>query len=153
MQMKVNGLQTSSVSSLSDPPHYIHPHTAPPGFKPQILLSLNSSQPAMGINRFSKHLHSRAWVCYHLQQATSISDPNTSTSFTMGMKRFLEVRFPVGKVHTGLDASMLALDIPDSWKTISWWHSRRKHSKVTDLGVIRPIVLTFNMKFTSPLHL
>lgn len=63
MQMKVNGLQTSSVNSLSDPSHYMHPHIATHGFKLLILFSLNCSQVAMGIMPFSKHLNSRAQVC------------------------------------------------------------------------------------------
>lgn len=157
MQMKVNGLQTCSVNSLCDPSHYMHPHIATRGFKLQILLSLNSSQVAMGITPFSKHLNSRAQVCYHLQQAASIvsiSDPNTSASFSMGIKRFLEVMFPTGYAHAGPDAGMPALDLPNSWKTISWWHGGTPHAKVTDLGVVRPIVLTFfNIKFAFLLHL
>jgi len=57
MQMKVNGLQTSSVNSLPDPSHYTHLHIAIAGFKLQISLSLHSSQAAMGITAFSKHLN------------------------------------------------------------------------------------------------
>lgn len=54
--------------------------------------------------------------CTHI---VSISDPNTSASFTMGIKKFLEVRFPTGYAHAGPDAWMPAMDLPDSWKTIS----------------------------------